>query len=58
VAGINVAVFETRHGKELLALPADADTPAAYKLAGAVSLISWLGVLVFGRMLPFIGNAF
>src|SRR4051794_17189625 len=26
VATINVAVFETRHGKELLSLPADADT--------------------------------
>ena len=58
VATINVAVFETRYGKELLTLAPDADTPAAYKLAGAVSLMSWLGVLVFGRMLPFIGNAF
>ena len=25
---------------------------------GAVSLVSWLGVLYFGRMLPYIGHAF
>jgi len=34
------------------------DTPLAAKVIGLVSLGSWLGVLYFGRMLPFIGNAF
>jgi hypothetical protein len=58
VAMINVALFETRQGKSLLALAPDADTPIGCKIAGAVSLGSWLAVLYFGRMLPFIGNAF
>ena len=35
-----------------------ADTPLGAKIIGAVSLISWLGVLYWGRMLPFIGNSF
>ena len=39
-------------------LPAGADAPMAAKLIAATSLILWLGVLFWGRMLPFIGNAF
>jgi hypothetical protein len=34
------------------------NTPFRLKLAGGVSLFSWFAVLYFGRMLPFIGNAF
>ena len=58
VAMVNVVLFETRLGTSLLTLPAEADTPIGCKVAGAVSLGSWLAVLYFGRMLPFIGNAF
>lgn len=58
VAIVNIAIFETRHGKQMLAMTADAGTPASCKVAGAVSLASWAAVLYFGRMLPFIGNAF
>jgi hypothetical protein len=29
----------------------------ASKVAGAMSLGSWLAVLYFGRMLPFVGDA-
>jgi hypothetical protein len=58
IAMLNVAVFETRHGKALLTLPPEADTPLSYKIAGVVSLGSWLAVLYFGRMLPFLGDAF
>jgi len=57
VAIINVAIFETRQGKRMLTLAAGEDTPASFKIAGAVSMGSWLMVLYFGRMLPFIGNA-
>jgi len=28
------------------------------KLAAAVSLFLWIGVMYFGRMLPYLGNAF
>jgi hypothetical protein len=58
VAMVNVAIFETTQGKRMLALPADTDTPHSFKVAGAVSMASWFFVLYFGRMLPFIGDAF
>jgi hypothetical protein len=58
VAMINIAVFETRHGKRMLSVPAGEDTPVSFKIAGAVSMGSWFLVLYFGRMLPFLGNAF
>lgn len=58
IAGMNAFVFETWLGQRALALPHGGDTPGVVKVAGAVSLLSWLGVLYWGRMLPFIGNAF
>ena len=58
VAFVNVAIFETTQGKRMLTLAAGERTPASFKLAGAVSIGSWFLVLYFGRMLPFIGNAF
>jgi hypothetical protein len=58
VAMVNVAIFETTQGKRMLELPAGADTPRSFKVAGAVSMASWFLVLYFGRMLPFIGDAF
>jgi hypothetical protein len=54
----NIALFETAYARDLLALPPDADPPRAVKVVGIVSIFSWFGVLYFGRMLPFIGNAF
>jgi hypothetical protein len=38
--------------------PWAAPTPLRLKFAGGISLASWFAVLYFGRMLPFIGNAF
>ena len=58
VAMLNIAWFETRLGKPMLLLPGDVDTPLSFKVAGAVSIASWALVLYWGRMLPFIGNAF
>ena len=58
VAMLNVAVFETRQGKRMLTLTANESTPVSFKVAGVVSIGSWFLVLYFGRMLPFIGNAF
>lgn len=58
VAITNVVVFESRYGARLRTLPADTDTPRGCKVAGAVSITSWVAVLYFGRMLPFIGTAF
>jgi hypothetical protein len=58
VAILNVAIFETTQGERMLRLPPGEKTPASFKVAGAVSMGSWLLVLYFGRMLPFLGNAF
>jgi hypothetical protein len=58
IAMLNVAFFETRLGARMLTLPDGDDTPASFKIAGAVSIASWFMVLYLGRMLPFIGNAF
>jgi hypothetical protein len=58
VAGLNAIVFEATMGATIARLAEGAETPIGAKVIGAVSLISWLGVLYWGRMLPFIGNAF
>jgi hypothetical protein len=58
VAMLNIAFFELRLGKRMLAIGAGEQTPLSCKLAGAVSMASWFLVLYFGRMLPFIGTAF
>lgn len=58
VAGLNAMFFETTVGARTINLGAGDDTPRSAKVVGAVSLVSWLGVLYWGRMLPYIGNAF
>lgn len=58
IAIANIVFFETRQGSRMLAMSGEADTPLSFKIAGAVSITSWFAVLYFGRMLPFIGNAF
>ena len=59
LAGVNVILFYvTGLYRRIDSLPAGADAPMAAKLIAATSLFLWLGVLFWGRMLPFIGNAF
>lgn len=58
VAIANIAWFETTHGRHMLEMAEEDPVPTTFKVAGAVSIVSWLLVLYFGRMLPFIGNAF
>jgi Family of unknown function (DUF6644) len=57
LSGANAIVYQLGFASRAAALPADADTPASFKIIGALSLTSWLGVLWAGRMLPFIGAA-
>ena len=53
------ALFETMPSdRGAGALGAGEDTPPAAKVIGAISLVAWLGVLYWGRMLPFIGDAY
>lgn len=58
ISGLNVLYFERMHGDRLSMLAPDDPMPRAFKIAGAISLASWLMVLFWGRMLPYIGNAF
>lgn len=58
VAGLNAAYFETRSGTLAVTMGTAMPPPRAFKIAGAVSLVSWAMVMYWGRMLPFIGNAF
>jgi hypothetical protein len=57
VAGLNAMFFETTLGDRVLTLGPDDETPLSFKVVAALSLISWIAVLYFGRMLPFIGDA-
>src|SRR3954468_676197 len=58
LAGLNAAVFERWGGVRTVLLAAGDDTPLSAKAIGLVSIVAWFSVLVWGRMLPFVGNAF
>jgi len=59
LAGVNVLAFYlTGLARQVAALGPGQDVPVAAKLIAAVSLCLWIGVVYWGRMLPFIGNAF
>lgn len=57
VSGANAIVYQVAFASRAAELPAGADTPTSFKIIGALSLLSWFGVLWAGRMLPFIGAA-
>jgi len=56
LAGLNFLVLTVFDGAWML--PAGAEPPLSDKLLAASALVLSVGVMYFGRMLPFIGNAF
>jgi hypothetical protein len=59
VAGLNVLVFyASGMARKVEALGSGDDAPVGARLIAGVSLFLWVGVMFWGRMLPFIGNAF
>ena len=59
LAGVNVILFYvTGLYRRVDGVGAGHDVPPAAKLVAATSLFLWVGVMYWGRMLPFIGNAF
>jgi hypothetical protein len=59
LAGVNVILFYvTGLYRRVDSVAAGHDVPVAAKVAAAASLFFWTGVMYWGRMLPFIGNAF
>ena len=58
VANLNAVYFEVLYRKQIETRQLDADRPLGFKVIAIVSIVSWLFVIYWGRMLPFIGNAF
>lgn len=58
IAGLNAVIFEKAMAQRIFTAPAPKEMPLAAKMIGAVSLVAWIGVLYWGRMLPFIGDAY
>jgi hypothetical protein len=58
VANLNAVYFEAIYRRQVEAKALDNAGPRALKVIAAVSIVSWLFVVYWGRMLPFIGNAF
>ncbi len=59
LAGLNVLVFQIRGmAKAVDQVGPGGDAPTAAKWAAAISLVLWVGVMFWGRMLPFLGDAF
>ena len=58
IAGANALVFETKMGERMAGLRPGEESPVAFRVVGAVSLVSWFFVLYFGRMLPYLGSAY
>ena len=58
VANLNAMYFEVIFKRRVVAKALDGSAPTALKVIGVVSIVSWFFVIYWGRMLPFIGNAF
>ena len=58
IAGLNVVFFYTRVFRRLEALGPDTPPPFGARVAGAVSLTRWIGVMSAGRLLTFVRPPF
>ena len=58
IAGANAMLFEWTYGAKVSADEMTGVAPGALKTIAVVSIVSWLFVIYWGRMLPFVGNAF
>jgi hypothetical protein len=53
VAGVNVAVFYSTTARTVKALPPNIAAPLHVKVIAFVSLASWIGVIIFGRLITY-----
>jgi len=58
LAGANVLIFYLTVSRQVEAMGPGDDAPLGAKVIAGTSLLLWIGVLYWGRMLPFIGEAF
>lgn len=54
LAGLNAAWFEWRYGRALTTWQAQPHHPTGVKLAGWTSLSFWTGVVILGRLIPYL----
>jgi hypothetical protein len=52
-AGLNILVFYTRVAASTWTVPAGGHAPWAARLTGGLSLVLWIGVMYWGRMITF-----
>jgi hypothetical protein len=59
LAGLNLCAFLiTGMSRKVDTIGSGEDAPRLAKCIAAMSLVLWIGVMYWGRMLPFIGSAF
>ena len=56
LAGLNFLFYKFRVEDMLAAVGPGEDTPSVAKAVGAASLVLWLGVLSYGRLIPYLGT--
>ena len=56
IAGLNAIYFKLKIDPDMANWGADQDSTAQAKAVAFVSLVSWFGVLLFGRLIPYIGT--
>jgi len=57
-AGINAIWFELKFGRAVLSWGYQPRLPVGAKMAGWVSLLSWSGVVILGRLIPYFDAGF
>ena len=55
LAGLNALLYAKKVAPALHAAPQHSDTPGIAKAVGATSIVLWIGVIVFGRLIPYLG---
>jgi hypothetical protein len=59
LAGLNAALFYVSGlSRKVDEVQGGEDVPPAARVVAALSLVRWIGVMYWGRMLPFLGDAF
>ena len=56
IAGLNALWYQFKLSPRIDALPDGAELPSEARIAGAMSLGLWFGVLILGRLIPYLGT--
>ena len=56
IALINAAWYQFKLSPQIDSIPAGSELPGNARLAGALSLGLWFGVLILGRLIPYVGT--